>query len=336
MLHVVLLILKILGIILLSIVFLLLLVVWAVLFVSVTYRIKAEKKDALHVTAAGGWLFRTLTIRYVYDGEKEPRQELKLRLFGITIMDFFKDGEEEEKSRSQKKKKKKKPKRDAKKPADTEQAKPPPETGTVKLLSEKAAEEERTDTGTAEEPLREEREPYRASELPERIPPRQEKRRGSFIGKLRERISLFFSKIVYAFKNIRDKIRNIKEGAARLLKRKDDFLEFWNLEEHIRARRAILDELRYLWRKSRPKKIKGQVRIGFDDPSVTGVCVGALSALYAWYPGQIRIIAEFEEEVLEGDILIKGRVRLYAAVLVLIRVWFNKDIRHMYEQWQQL
>ena len=75
MLHVVLLILKILGIILLSIVFLLLLVVWAVLFVSVTYRIKAEKKDALHVTAS----------KAILTGSKIS-EELLWKFLGIALL----------------------------------------------------------------------------------------------------------------------------------------------------------------------------------------------------------------------------------------------------------
>lgn len=328
MLHVVLLILKILGIILLSIVLLLLLIIGAVLFVSVTYRVEAKKKDMLHVTAAGGWMFRMLTLRYVYDGAEEPPQELKLRLFGITVLDLFADREKKERGRRRKRKKKEDTMDSSGPPirenTETESAGELPEDVKLTVPPQEPSEDVKPKDGEPD------------VRLPEKIPWQKEGQRASFARRLIERIRGFFSKIIYAFHNIRDKIENMKRNVEHLRKRKDDFLEFWNLEEHVRARSAIRDELLYLWRKSRPKKIKGQVRIGFDDPSVTGMCVGALSALYAWYPGQVRVIADFEEEVLEGDVLITGRIRLYTAALVLLRVWFNKDIRHMYEHWQQL
>ena len=56
MLHVILFILKILGILLLVLVGLFLLVLYAVLFVAVSYQIQAEKKETGQVSAFASWL----------------------------------------------------------------------------------------------------------------------------------------------------------------------------------------------------------------------------------------------------------------------------------------
>ncbi len=104
----------------------------------------------------------------------------------------------------------------------------------------------------------------------------------------------------------------------------------------MRARGSLLKEIRYLWKKLRPKKVRGQVRFGWEDPALTGLCMGGVSILCAWYPGQIKILPDFEHRVLEADVLVKGKVRFYVLVAVLVRVYFNKDIRHMYQGWRQL
>lgn len=321
MLHIILFILKLLGIVLLGILALLLLILCAVLFVSVTYRVRVEKKDSFQVSAAGGWLFRILSVHYSLDGADDWKQDLRIRVFGITVLNLF--GEKKPKKRKKKRKKK------AERPVDTA-----PAAGQAPDMLLPAAE----DTAPAEEKIAQRSLPA----VTER--PREERRKKLSFA---QRIRLFFLKLVYAIRGICGKIKgvgngirsagkNLRRTVQSLRERKDVYLEFWNLEEHRRAREAIYKELRWLWKKSRPRKIEGQARFGLEDPSVTGMCMGALSVLYAWYPEKFQLCPDFEREILEGEVLIKGRVRLYVAALILWRVWFNKDIRHMYEHWQEL
>jgi len=336
MLHIILLILKILGIILLCVLALAVLILCAVLFVAVTYRVKVERKETLQVSAVGGWLFRALSVHYTLDEANGWKQDLRIRVFGITILNLF----EEKKP----KKKKKKPRRD--KP-DKEESRDEPAVTTPGVAEapddpamttpgvEEASDEPVTTLPAVTEAPDESAGQTKAG--PEKSGRRTERDKKP---PLTERIRRFFSKLLYAIRGICDKIketkRNLGETVQRLREQKDTYLEFWNLEEHKRARGAVYKELRYLWKKARPRRIEGEVRFGFDDPSVTGMCMGALSVLYAWYPKKFYLNPDFDQKILEGKLLIKGHIRLYAAALILCRAWFNKDIRHMYEHWQEL
>lgn len=336
MLHVILLILKILGIILLIAAGLLLLALYAVLFMAVSYRIRAKREDTFQMSASAAWLFRIVTIHFSLDERTGWSPVLQIRLFGCPRWRIL--GEEEEKdTRRQRKKcrfrfrKKRRQKMQKLELEDGDQEVKVPEhvqnlpiSGTDPEETVQAEPEQR-DTGFQKEQDEEHTE--------ERVP---KSRKPSFFSRL-------FQKAAGICRNIRGKVRRIKKNAAgirrrirRLGDRKDAFLEFWNLEEHRRARGALFSEGKYLWKKSRPKKIRGQITFGFSDPSHTGLCMGAVGILCAWYPGQLRIVPDFEREILKGDILVRGRIRCYIFVRILLRIYFNKDIRHMYQHWQEL
>lgn len=330
MLHVILLILKILGIIFLIIAAFLLLILCSVLFVAAGYQVHMEKKDAFRVTARAGWLFRIVTVYFSLDGTDPWKQRLQLRLFGFPIWDPY----AEKKPKKKRRKRRRRPK-DGKALVSGGQAQT---TGNPKQVSEVQAPEVQAPDDDTETP------PNRTVPEPDteyRIEPSAEpkKRKESFP----EKIGSFFRRVIYAIKGICDKIKHMKkkilgigDAVRELLKRKDALLAFWNLEEHRRARGAVWKEVQYLWKKFRPKRIEGKITFGFDDPSITGLCMGGVSMLCAWYPEKLRIIPDFEQMILEGDVLIKGKVRFYVLACILWRVYFNQDIRHMYEHWKQL
>lgn len=338
MLHVVLLILKILGIILLSILVLLLLILCAVLFVSVTYRVHVEKKETLQVSAVGGWMFRALSVHYSLDGANDWKQDLRVKVFGITVLNLF--GEKKPKKKRKRRKerpperetapKERAPMVEGKAQSEAQELPEPPSLPAVIDSPEGTKSEGQGSSGQQnfdQKGSGQQRSGRRNSGRPKKPP-------------VTLRIRWFFAKLLYAIRSICGKIKeigkNLRETVRHLWKRKEELLEFWNLEEHRRARSAIYKELRYLWKKSRPRRIEGELKFGFEDPSLTGMCMGALSVLYAWYPKKFRLLPDFEQEILEGRLLIKGRIRLYTAALILLRVWFNQDIRHMYEHWQEL
>lgn len=78
MLHIIIFILKIIGILLLVILGLILLLVSSVLFVPITYKVRAERKDGvIQVRAVAGWMFRLLSVHYRLHTSQEPMQLLQ-------------------------------------------------------------------------------------------------------------------------------------------------------------------------------------------------------------------------------------------------------------------
>lgn len=104
----------------------------------------------------------------------------------------------------------------------------------------------------------------------------------------------------------------------------------------VRARQAVLQEARFLWKKSRPRKVAGKVTFGFEDPSWTGLGTGLLSMLYQWYPKRFSIHPDFEREILEGELHIRGQdtdiCTLFDSISACGR---NQDVCQMYHEWKQ-
>lgn len=303
MLYAILLILKILGIILLVLISLILLILASVLFVPVTWKLYLHKEKTGKAAASAAWLFHAVSVKYLVDESNDWKQDLKICLFGIPVIRPFEE------------KKPKKRKKNKNNPQGTHNA------------------YKKTEQSVEPEPDREpkERKEPERNMLPEPEPVRKKQKQS------------FWRKVVYAIRRFCDKIKHIpvqiddvRRKIQELLDTKDIYLEFWNLEEHRRARAAIIKEGRYLLKKLRPKNIEGNITFGFEDPSNTGICMGVVGMLYAWYPDRLRIVPDFERAVLEGDVLIKGRIRLYVLVCILWRLFFNRDVRNMYRNWKQL
>lgn len=317
MLHIILLILKILGILLLIIAGILFLILFSVLFVAAGYRVQIEKHGAFRISVRIGWLFRIVSVHASLDSSAGWKHKLQLRLFGFPVWDPW----AEKKTRKKKHRRRKKEK----------SVEPEPVSRT---------EPERK---TEPQPLPEFSEPNSEAEIRPEKEQRNDAEKERQKPSLPEKIRTFFRKAVYAIRGICDKIKHIREKISELgdrirslIEKKDALVEFWNLEEHRRARGALLQEAKYLWKKYRPRRIEGTITFGFDDPALTGLCMGGAGMLYAWYPKKLQIIPDFEHVILEGDVLIRGKVRFYVVALILLRIYFNRDIRQMYEHWKQL
>lgn len=131
-------------------------------------------------------------------------------------------------------------------------------------------------------------------------------------------------KIKYTYQTMCDKVKV-------LLDKKEKLTEFLSEPIHkaawIRLKREAFRILRFL----RPKKLTGSVQFGLEDPYNTGRALAVLSMLYPLYGEHIDIYPNFEQQVLEGHLLIKGRIRGIYAVIVLWNLFFDKQIRTTYE-----
>ena len=329
MLHVILLILKIVGIILLGILGLILLLLLAVLFAAISYQVRVQKGDAVHVSASAGWLFRIISVHFQMDMEEEMKQDLKICIFGIPIL---KPLEEKPKKTEKPKKVKKKAKASE---AATEQAAParskpvaaPKEPeAVIKELKPAPAPSGQTATAKSTAPK------STAPEQEEMPRSDQPKKKESIFKKIRG----LFHKIDLAIENIKDKIRNIRSTIQGILEKKDKYLGFLNQEDHKKAEKAALKELLYILKKIRPRKLTGHVHFGFEDPATTGQAYGAACVFYAWYPKGFELRPDFEQEVIECDVRLKGKIRLYVFVGAALSLLLNKDIRAMYKDWKRL
>ena len=78
-----------------------------------------------------------------------------------------------------------------------------------------------------------------------------------------------------------------------------------------------------------PRKCKGFLRIGMEDPAWTGRILSILGVLYPLYGEKIKIIPEFEQRVFEGEILLAGRIRTVVLLRIGLKLYFNRELKQL-------
>ena len=330
MLHIIIFILKIIGILLLVILGLILLLVSSVLFVPITYKVRAERKDGvIQVRAVAGWMFRLLSVHYRLHTSQEPMQLLQGRILGIPVWKPLEPKKEKPKKAEKKSKEKQS------KPKQME-AKQLEQKAEVKS-SDKAKERLKKDLtpGTAVATIPQPESEVSRQEQPQDKQAQTKPPRQSILKKLLYAIRRIYGKITAIGRGLFSlvvKLLHMPEKASETI---GTLTDFWNLEENVKARESIWRELKFLWKHSRPRKADLTLHFGFEDPSWTGQCMGVLSILNVWYPGRIFLKPEFEQEIFEGTLYIKGHMMLAVPLLSIFRLWRDENVMKIYRRFRQ-
>lgn len=318
MIHIILLILKILGCIILGILALILAAVLIVLFVPFKYELSAAYDGAPEAGGKLSWLFGALKVRGSFK-DKKIRARASILWFRIFSM-----GEDEEKAADTVQEA----------AADAEEA-VKAETEDILSAPEDIFEEETIGSREAVPPEEEATESSSAGELPAAdAEPEEEKKPEIKPEALPEP-----DKTPEKVKKVKQKkkTKQKKEGKLSALRKQYDKLvhtkdmaeRFWNADftqgSIAFAKKAAASLLRHVL----PKKAAGHIRFGFDKPADTGKILGYASMLYAWYGDFLTLQPDFDRAVLEGNIDIRGSIRLYIFLYWGLRGLLNKDLRKL-------
>lgn len=309
MIQVLLLILKIIGIAILSVLGLILLVLALVLFVPVFYRIRViHNPEKTQVKARISFLFPLLlvTVQYL------KKLSYKLRIFGIVLLDS-------DKPKKVKNKKEKKPK-NKKKRKEKDQVTPEPVPETVAVAEPSASVE-------AEAIEQEASEPSATEQVSENSKPEQEQKK--------EKKNIL-EEIKGKIQKIRETISNIIKKIKKLLHQKEEVQRILAKPETKQALKFAWDKLKRLLKHVLPRKIKGYVAYGADNPATTGQVLGILSIVYAKTGQLLSIRPNFEEKQLECDVEVKGHIQVFTLLVIAIKVFFNKELRETIAEFKNL
>lgn len=117
-----------------------------------------------------------------------------------------------------------------------------------------------------------------------------------------------------------DRIKKICEKASSLRETVED-------EENQKAVRLLLSRVKYLLHHFRFRKFEGRLAFGFEDPATVGRMLAVLSLFYPLYGECFTITPVFEHTLFEGEITLKGHVRLIHILIAGIQLMMNKKIR---------
>lgn len=141
----------------------------------------------------------------------------------------------------------------------------------------------------------------------------KEQRKDSNINEEKIKRKSFFTRIKEFFFNITGKIQKI----LAFIKDKD------NQEVFIFVKLRVFEILTHI----KPKKIKGNISLGFEDPAITGQVLGLIGVAFGFIGRGVRITPDFEHEIMEADILLKGRIRVIFALKIAWKCHRNKKLR---------
>ena len=117
-----------------------------------------------------------------------------------------------------------------------------------------------------------------------------------------------------------DRIKKICEKASSLRETVED-------EENQKAVRLLLSRVKYLLHHFRFRKFEGRLAFGFEDPATVGRMLAVLSLFYPLYVECFTITPAFDHTLFEGEITLKGHVRLIHILIAGIQLMMNKKIR---------
>lgn len=319
MLHILIWILKLCGLLLLAAFLLLLAVILAILFVPLRYRadLHFENKPAGCLTAT--WLLHAFKAEAVL----EERLRVKIRLLWFTLFDEILWPDEDESASEE-----------DTFPEKEVISKQEPLTDKNNLSKKRPlSDDERSsqesvfsdddDILSATEVRPDKAETAKA----EADAPASEKKRkqSSFLSRIREWIRRFIVRLTAFF-------RNIKASAASVQKRYRSFRSIITDEKNRKTFRLVKKQSGALIRHILPRKLKGWIRFGFEDPYYTGKVLTIISPFYGLYGKNISIEPVFDEKVLTGELCFSGRIRLSKLLWCIFRVVMDKNFRIIYRK----
>lgn len=313
MLHILLLILKILGIILAVIVGILILLICILLFVPIRYEVSAKCDgtiDSLKAKVKATWFLHLIRADVFLKGKK-VKWTVRLAWLQKTNAAGVTNRKEKESNETKK----------------NELEKMEETVGKDEGIQEISEVTEEKCDKTSEE-TKEYRLEESYEECSEECESNSEADKSASGESEKESVS---GKIKKFIEKIKAQIQNICNKVRDLLQKKDKITEFLTDESHVRAFKKAKKELFILLKKLKPKKADIKLRFGFDDPCTTGQVLAGVSIIYPWFGETTEIIPDFENKVLKGTVYLKGRIRFCHLAVLALKLLLCKDVRMSYK-----
>lgn len=297
--HVILQILAVIGIVLLVLLALLILTVLAVLFVPIRYRASGEKEaDRIEGVAAVSFLYPFLSFKWQRAGNEN---RWALRLLGIKL----KGSPKADKAK-------------AAEPEKTEKSKTAEPEKTEKGKADKGKAGKLEKTEKAAEPVKEEKQPATPSvqNAEAEDAARQAEETGT---QETDRVSSE-KKARFTISRLCDKMEKIRDNV-------EYYKERLTAEENRLFLKRTKERIFAVLKSIKPKVLTARVVCGTGSPDTTGYVCAVYGMLYPVIEDRISFTADFENKVLDGELSVKGKVRVATLVRHGIKILLDKQLK---------
>lgn len=311
MVHVLLIILKVLGITLLILLGIVLLVLLLVVLAPFQYTLQAEYYGDVKAVGRIRWLCFVLDLKGMY-GDSQFLYYLKSFGFTISTNDersphYYKGMVNSEETKSE----------------ETESVPTPIKVRSLEEWPDEVVSEGRKQT-----------------EKPEALPPPSRSllqrlddgfRQGmewftTIPMRMHDKISKLLGRILDFFANITENINRVLNKRNEIMQKITDIRSFLQKESTGRAFRDGKRYLLRLWKRIRPRKLHGVLHFGLEDPASTGQLLGVFGLLLPLYRERFVIAPDFEQKIFEGEVYAKGHMQLGFFILLGLQVLLNRNL----------
>lgn len=307
MVHVILLILKVLGITLLILLGIVLLLVLLLLLAPFHYTIDAEYYGDVKAVGRIQWLCFVLDLKGVYGNNKFLYY---LKSFGFMIST---NDEEDKHYRA---------------------------VSDEEVESDKASDKAKP-SEAEKVPVKVVEDEFETYEQEQK--PKSEPQKKSIFMRIYEGIEFGLEWVVTIPMRVHDKISelmarildffaNLAENMNKVIKKRDMILQkitgVRSLLEKPYTKKVLKDGkvlLKKMWKHVRPRKLQGSIHFGLEDPATTGQLLGVVGMLYPVYRNHFVIAPDFEQQIFEGKIYAKGRVQIGRMTFLALRFMLTRD-----------
>lgn len=160
----------------------------------------------------------------------------------------------------------------------------------------------------------------------------------NIVGKIKTAVGKLI-RIIQNFLGIPKRILKKIQSLALTIRNFCDKINWWKeFLDHPRTR----DALSFLWKNAKkliyhvlPTRITGKITFGNEDPAVTGMVLAVLGMTIPFHKNKIEAAPLFDDEnVLEGEILLKGRIYGIVVLKTAAELYFNKNIKYVIHRWR--
>ncbi|MDR2022398.1 MAG: DUF2953 domain-containing protein [Hungatella sp.] len=305
MLHIILFILKILGLLVLIVLGLILTVVLLVLLVPVRYQAEGSYDGKVKGKARITWLLHILSVSAQYEEDLIVR----VRFFGFRIgkpkkMDSELKEAEEIMVQAM----------------EVMEPEPIKETLEVKdEIHDRIQEKPRTLPPPKEE--------SRNFPLPKEEP-KKKKRFGimKLYERARKKVLMAFTKLKFFFLRICDTLRTIKD-------KKDEIHAWISNKENQKTVKLLFRQGKKLIRHILPRRGNGNITFGFEDPYLTGQVLTYASVIYPLCHKHLNLYPVFDRTVFTAEGRFRGRIRTGTVLFIGSRMLLNQNFRRLLKGW---
>lgn len=293
------LVLKIIGFILLGLLAFFVLLLLAVLFVPIRYRVVAQYEEKAIVRITAGWFLHLIGVRLVISDQEKS---CKLKLFGIPLIDFFSPRKDRRKKRRSKRHQDKQP----------------------------AKQSVHQDEQPVEQSVHQDKQnSLQIKEEWQQIGSEKEKASGFDTDQASDEKASFFTKVRIYINRIFDKIKEIRKKETNLKEKYNKWLVVLKRDRTKEALEKCKNTLCKVLKAVLPRKWKLFVHYGMEDPALTADILGYYWMLFAVLSGHIDCQPDFENKVFECNLHAKGHIRMITMVIAGWKFLFDPDLIYL-------